>query len=369
MTTRRHPRLLSLVAAMTEGRRDLRLAGLTEREVDWAVATGLGPVLHYATSEDPARERCPTWETVLSADLTARIINGGQHAAMEEILDHCRSAAPITLLKGIAFASQIYPEPHLRTMRDIDLLVAREDYAAVELALFELGYQQQQPQREGWYHEHHHHGPPLWHPETDNWIEVHWGLVPPAWPQSREPAFQPATVADETLEVDFHGRQTSRLSCELQLLHLASHWRTGQVVLGGMLTLIDAALLLANPTLDWTKVVCWLDGPRSAIDLHFLATFLGDRALAEFPEGISDQIRGSKPHPGSAHVRLLHRLIDRHMVEGRKLRWPLSEAGFKRLWGELLQPNPAWRNYARLFKYLLPGAPSDPAVGKKDIPE
>ncbi len=127
---------------------------------------------------------------------------------------------------------------------------------------------------------------------------------------------------------------------------------------GGMIALFDTALLLATqPAIDWRKILRWLEGPKSAIDLFFLASYLDDRALVSFPEGILDQMRQRQPHSGSAHTRFLYRLIDRHVVEGRPLYWPLSEGEVERLWSTLLQPGPSWRNWARLARDRLLGPP------------
>lgn len=353
------------MAALAEGRQDLSLASFTEREVDWAVATGLGPILHHVTQDDSERDRCSTWNTVLSADLTARVISSGQHAAMLEILEHCRDVAPITLLKGISFADRLYPEPHQRILRDLDFLVPRADYPAVEQILLRLGYQQEETHRRRFYEESHHHAPPFRHPGTGNWVEVHWGLVPLDEPQAGEPAFGLETITAESVELDFQGLRTRRLGNELELLHLASHWGTGEKIVGGMVVLFDATLVLTrSPAIDWSKIGCWLGETASAIDFLFLASYLEDRALVAVPHGVVDKDRLRRAKVGSAGVALLHRLIDRHIVDGRDPRWPMTEAAFGRLWRELLRPGPAWRNYLRLARYLLPA----PLRGKRPMP-
>jgi hypothetical protein len=38
------------------------------------------------------------------------------------------------LLKGISISEQCYPEPHLRLMRDVDLLVAKESLSTITSA-------------------------------------------------------------------------------------------------------------------------------------------------------------------------------------------------------------------------------------------
>ncbi len=64
-----------------------------------------------------------------------------RNRAVDEILQLCRQERiEIMALKGIALANSIYGKAELRPMRDIDLLVGREDLQRSEQLLIELGY-------------------------------------------------------------------------------------------------------------------------------------------------------------------------------------------------------------------------------------
>ncbi len=60
---------------------------------------------------------------------------------LAEALDALGNAGiPVILLKGIAYAGTIYPDPAERPMSDIDLLVRSSDMSTAEQALARLGY-------------------------------------------------------------------------------------------------------------------------------------------------------------------------------------------------------------------------------------
>lgn len=54
--------------------------------------------------------------------------------AVGEIIDACgRSVRSLTLLKGISISEECYPDPHLRLMRDVDLLIEKEPLSTLRL--------------------------------------------------------------------------------------------------------------------------------------------------------------------------------------------------------------------------------------------
>src|SRR5262245_39144501 len=151
------PRLITLLQAVSQGRTDLTLNDFNEFQVRWAVETGLGPLLLRSIPIDSKAAGSPLWSLVKGADLTARVLNADQTDAMTEIIDACQGQIPpLTLLKGIALCEQYYPEPHLRTMRDIDFLVENDDVPVIENLLLNLGYVQKSQRPPEFYKEHQH---------------------------------------------------------------------------------------------------------------------------------------------------------------------------------------------------------------------
>src|SRR5207253_6578076 len=102
--------------------------------------------------------------------------------ALDGIVRGCPGTAPpLTLLKGVSVCEQYYPEPHLRPMVDIDVLVDPAALASVESLLLELGYRRRS-QNPPEFYDAHHHTTPFRHPQTQAWVEVHRRLFPVASP-------------------------------------------------------------------------------------------------------------------------------------------------------------------------------------------
>src|ERR1041385_1160168 len=118
--------LLTLLRAIVENRK-FSVAAFTTQHVQWAIETGVGPFLFYFLKNQPEEAIPSSLRALLqSADLTAQVLTGELLAAVEEIVDCCAAyvgEGNVTLLKGISVGQQCYPKPHLRTMRDIDILV------------------------------------------------------------------------------------------------------------------------------------------------------------------------------------------------------------------------------------------------------
>jgi hypothetical protein len=106
------------------GREDVPLAVMEAADGRWAIESGFGPLLWYTTHAAAGAAASPLWSLVQGTDLAARLLTPEQCAAMGEILEACRGRMPpVTLLKGISISAQYYPLPHLRLMRDLDVLV------------------------------------------------------------------------------------------------------------------------------------------------------------------------------------------------------------------------------------------------------
>lgn len=106
-----------------------------------AIVVGLAPLLHW---------RLTTWNISLEPRAMAklgatremaRLQRASMDAQLEQILTafENQKVTPI-LLKGNHLAACVYPEPYLRQMNDIDVLVRPTDLAATENALLTLGY-------------------------------------------------------------------------------------------------------------------------------------------------------------------------------------------------------------------------------------
>ncbi|MGH7847157.1 MAG: nucleotidyltransferase family protein [Candidatus Binatia bacterium] len=346
MRQRRGPPLLYLLEAIASGRGDLSLDSFDAVPVAWALESGLGPLFFRAVKERPDNSAFPYWGSLKAADLTARIVAGDQVEAMGEIIDACRrNAPPLTLLKGISVSEEWYPESHLRSMRDLDFLVAKEALPAVEATLKALGYRQPCPdpaQRYG----NHHHAAPFFHPGQNVWVEVHHGLFSPHKRASRAPVFSPENVLAQRRRSQFHGREAYRLSAELQLVYLAAHWGQDFTRLGGMIALVDAIFLLhrAGGDLRWDRILHWIQGSVAATYLFLLLSYMDRRHLIKMAPEMMRELFLAQPTFGRVSLKAAHLLIDRFFVTGKSFGPVLSERNVSIVWKTLLLPGPSSRN-------------------------
>jgi len=95
----------------------------------------------------------------------------------------------LIVLKGAAFAHTVYPEPHLRPISDVDLLLPRDDVRRTEELLTERGFRP--PERQP-----RDHGPCLQRQYVEGvcvYLELHdtmvrGGYPTPSWEQVSEPS-------------------------------------------------------------------------------------------------------------------------------------------------------------------------------------
>ncbi len=217
-------------------------------EQDWkalvkmADAEGVAPLLHWRLSRLNGGAKPPddVRKFLMKAfyNSAARFaVHQREFSRLAERL--CREGVEVVALKGLALAQTLYPEPGLRPMGDIDLLVHRDALGTVKKIMPELGYALEKPD--------------LWPGlgiRTDYEInydlvkpgrihmEIHWDLVGSAastntcdiewfwsqcvaYPGLKEDAHAGSTAADE-LAKRCDGRLWV-LNPTGQLLHLAAH--------------------------------------------------------------------------------------------------------------------------------------------------
>jgi len=346
--------LIPLLDAARRDRTDLILSRFTAEQVRWAVTCGLGPWLHRCTANDPDATRSPLWPLVQGADLTARLLGAEQLDAMQEIAEvAARHAPPLTLLKGISLCEQIYPEPHLRPMGDIDILAEEATLPVLQALLVELGYCPQSDYPTEFYATHHH-VMPMFHPRRRVWVEVHRGLLPSDSPAGSDRVFGAGLVASELQPSTFRGLRVNRLSDELQLVYLTSHWAFGFKRERSMVAMLDVARLIGGAAPRWARILRWLEGSFSATYVCLLLTYLAERGLVDVEPGVIAEVRQRQRLLGRASLAALHLVLDRHVVQGRPFDRIVSERTFGILWEALLSPGRPAGNFLRLGWSLLP---------------
>lgn len=331
--------LLDVVRALVADRRDLKLSAFSARRIDWALASGLGPTMFRVIETDLDAPATPGWANLEAADLTARVLAAHQTAALLDVVDACRHhQVPIVVLKGMA-VSEAYPSPHLRPMRDIDILVPSHQVPTTLEACRQLGYADDPAAAPGDY-DQHHHATPLVHRSTGIWLEVHHRLFPAKAQFGGTDPFAPDRVAALTVPTPYHGRSVGRLSPQLEVPYLASHWaRSGKPIAdpGGVTGLLDIAMLSKGMTAqDWSLAGAHVDGSVAAHHLQLVVGYLADRRLVpgEVPVGSGWR----QPLP-VARRRLAHAIIDRHVIDGWRPGGRMALRVVERFWAWVLRPS------------------------------
>lgn len=131
------PRLREPLAAVLRGEAsawpDALTVSLTGDELRAIVAHGVGPLV-YAHARLPQLRgdaiQASAYEPLRASDLA-------------EVLDALAArGVEALIMKGTALAYDVYPAPELRPRSDTDLLIARDDLAALRAAMLALGFEE-----------------------------------------------------------------------------------------------------------------------------------------------------------------------------------------------------------------------------------
>ncbi len=125
-----------------------RLVEATSAPLDWspiqneAESQALAPLLYKHLNQANISLPRSTKRALQALYLRHRHANlTRQQTLLEIIAAFQKEQIQVLLLKGIALAHLVYPEPALRPMRDMDLLVKRSDARRAQKILQELGFQ------------------------------------------------------------------------------------------------------------------------------------------------------------------------------------------------------------------------------------
>jgi hypothetical protein len=231
-----------------------------------------------------------------------------------------QAGVPVVVLKGIDLAVELYPDPALRVMSDIDVLVPYPYVRMAVRSLSRLGYQKMNENLA-----HHHvllHGGP----QKKVAVELHWSLVE---------AFHPATAGDHPSQDWFwqhtrpwpsadaspaaaglEGLGALALQAEARLLYLTAHLLLQHAGSGErLLWYYDLHLLLerqpASREMDWTALLRqavelgWdeaLERALQALELRFAAPLPAGYTAARAALPVSEG-RRSRPTPQDPGLR------------------------------------------------------------------
>jgi hypothetical protein len=296
-----------------------------DRQLDWILRAGLGPLLRWTASdgEDVPAE----WaRSLLAADLTARVRHADRVATAVAVLDVFRDlSVEATLLKGFSVGDRLYPAAHMRPMGDLDVLVPAGNERKVAEALLACGFEripyQETPGQ--------HHGTPLRHVRRRTLVELHTALFP-AWnPMHRAAIFLPAHLHAHKQVLSYHGRNTGHLTDEVQLAYIAASWFNDMSKYkfhpSFLVSLFDAVLLLKSQgsTLDWDDLLRSVDNDMVKASLYALLTYVTRFGTRPAPGFVLRRLAENRGLVGPLQRRFIHAALDRYLLGARVWSLPL----------------------------------------------
>lgn len=336
-----------------------RIASLGED--DWRAMDGMArehrlrPLLHHRLAELDAARGIPAdlragWKNTYRRVALRSLAYQRQLMILHDLFE--AAGAPYLALKGAYLAWHAYPEPALRPLRDLDLLVPGDRAMELFRMLLDHGYQRTKdaegdPQA---YLESSHHLPPLRDPSGEITIELHSHLFHREGRRAevRDPSGDPA-YWDRAIDRSMMGRTLRFPAPEDILVHLIEHAVYGHQFDNGPLLLSDIAFLVERHEIDWPLFWRLADEAQcrrgAMLSFTLVRRYWPDTAIA-WPEG------GAEPVPeaiaaAAARASLRgggHRKSDNLLVYAR-----LTDAGPQRaahVWRRLF---PERNHIARVY--------------------
>lgn len=253
------------------------------------------------------------------------------------------------LLKGAGCVGDLYHLPRLRPMRDLDILVRRNELQAAEDALLGWGFIRSEylPSED---YESHHHAAPLFHPQTKVCIELHHHPlckgarlkgVPSEdgfWADARE------RIAPSGTGSALPGTSALVLEPTLSLLVTGLHFTHGDHIGDRIAHLFDVTRLveLRADELDWERALSMARDPAVASSLALTLLYLELEGLPSAPPGVLDQFcQNSTLRPWE--FKTLVGLVDRYRIGLPGPRRGMSPRIGNILWHRILERRPLWQ--------------------------
>jgi hypothetical protein len=263
---------------------------------------GLGPLLYTHLKATDTLAPADVWRETKALYLRHRHANQLRSRAMKEILQAFEQANIQSLaLKGIALAHLVYPQPGLRPMRDMDLLVHEEDLQRAQQTLIKLGYRIDDQQAKTLPPNHHHIASMGLEMEgmTLN-VELHHRLYPDV---RYYPSLSYSDLASKAVAFQIDGLAANTLGYEDLLEHVYRH-ALGPPLLGSNLRYVWIADLVSlvekfAAQIDWERLKNQRPRTYNALPLlHFLTPWSEDTLqylpfeIPKEPKGVGQDYSG-----------------------------------------------------------------------------
>jgi hypothetical protein len=197
---------------------------------------------------------------------------------------------PPLLLKGPALAYTIYPEAHLRTYHDIDVLIRPADLPRAHALLLQMGYTFYEEYRAN-ATDNTRTGYNYSIARFDSQFEVVVELHTAPHPSEIGTHFPVESIWEKARPIEVLGESTLTMNSIDHLLYLCWHYRFHGFT--RLLWLYDLVVMLraVGPELDWLELVQVARSQRLATTLYYCLSWCRDLFGAAVPAAIFAQLR------------------------------------------------------------------------------
>ena len=338
-----------------------KLNGLLNANLIWheilgrAIGCDVAPLLYYRLKDLQAVHLVPPagmdrlkkvyqWHAARNMNLYAKLQEVRHAFAGEKI--------PLILLKGAVLADLVYGNVALRPMRDVDILVRRNDLDAADDLLGRMGYTPTEAYRpKQWYHTFHHHNVPHVSSDHSLILELHHNIVPPGLPVSipAEDLWQDP----RTIEVM---NETALALCpEKLILHLCVHLAYENRFYRSLRSLSDIAATVAfyKEIIDWPKFISHVRAYKADRAVYYAFWLAGSLVHAEVPLTVLESLSLNKGN-SLPNDRLLKFVIQRTISSFENEHTLIPAWVVKSTCGEFLLSDKTWRAMAILWRRFPP---------------
>lgn len=338
--------LLPLIEAIGHDRQELEIGNIDDQLVQYIINSGLASYLNYSIQNTKTINI--NYDTLVAAELTAKIITNTQIQAIKEITNAAKhDVTEITLLKGISLCQNYYPFPHFRIMSDIDILILEKDICSLDKVLNSLGYKQSSDNPDEYY-DTHHHCKPYYNEKNNVWVEAHTHLFSNMTPVLNDTLFKPENIRENRLNMNnqVFGGNVKYLCPELQLIYTCTHWAEDFNPHKTSIQFIDIILLIKNNGngLDWIKTTNWLNNTASASYAYLILSFLHKHNIVKIPDIYFKSINLKYSNMGFINRYILYKLILNYMLGKRTYNSVFNENNVRIIWKTLLKPASSFSN-------------------------
>lgn len=285
------------------------------RVVQAAIQHGLAPLLYASLKHTKRLGEVPVGDAdwLRLEHLHAGVGNMLAYRELVHLLDSLGSREiPAIVLKGGAIALQLYPDPGLRPLKDIDLLIPEPEVAAVRALLTEHGYSPLPEMTKGF--EERFSGQQAYtrtgpNPEQ---VDLHWHLFVIAYYRQQIPI---DWFWQHTTSIQIDGRIARALAPEAQFIHLAAHYGLHHHA-ERLIWLYDLALLVAahREDMDWNEVLAAVRTFKLSEPVEWTISQVQRWWGAPLPASVVRELQGLSPDP---HERALFSLASGGEAQAR----------------------------------------------------